>query len=109
MRDGMKYFWNSYTTSEAERALITVSPLRATLDDLAGFPPTLVINAEADVLRDEGELFAGRLREAGVTVTQVRFAATIHDFVMLNSLHDTQASKTAVALAAATLKAALHA
>lgn len=106
--DGMKWFWDQYTTSEAERALITVSPLRATTEQLAGLPPALVINGEADVLRDEGEAYAGKLRDAGVVVTQVRYAATIHDFVMLNALHDTQASTAAVAQAVAFLRAALH-
>ena len=106
---GMKWFWDQYTTSDDERALITVSPLRATREQLTGLPPALVINGEADVLRDEGEAYAGKLREAGVDVTQVRYAATIHDFVMLNALHNTNASTAAVAQAVAFLKAALHA
>jgi len=105
---GMKWFWDQYTTSDDERALITVSPLRATTEQLTGLPPALVINGEADVLRDEGEAYAGKLREAGVDVTQVRYAATIHDFVMLNALHNTNASTAAVAQAVAFLKAALH-
>jgi len=106
---GMKWFWDQYTTSDDERALITVSPLRATTQQLTGLPPALVVNGEADVLRDEGEAYAGKLREAGVDVTQVRYAATIHDFVMLNALHNTNASTAAVAQAVAFLKAALHA
>lgn len=107
--EGMKWFWNQYTTSEEERASIHVSPLRAQTEQLTGLPPALVINAEADVLRDEGEAYAGKLREAGVEVTQVRYAATIHDFVMLNALHNTRASTAAVAQAVAFLKDALHA
>ncbi|PYC99878.1 alpha/beta hydrolase [Microbacterium esteraromaticum] len=106
---GMKWFWDQYTTSEAERAQITASPLRATEEQLAFFPPTLVINAEADVLRDEGEAFAAKLRRAGVEVTQVRYAGIIHDFVMVNSMHDTSAAKAAVAQAVAHLKAVLSA
>ena len=106
--EGMKWFWNQYTTDEAERASIHVSPLRAEIEQLTGLPPALVINGEADVLRDEGEAYAGKLREAGVEVTQVRYAATIHDFVMLNALHNTQASTAAVAQAVAFLSAALH-
>ncbi|MCU1407361.1 MAG: lipase [Glaciihabitans sp.] len=106
--DGMKWFWDQYTTDEDERALITVSPLRATTEQLAGLPKALVINGEADVLRDEGEAYAGKLREAGVEVTQVRYAATIHDFVMLNALHNTKASTAAVAQAVAFLSEALH-
>lgn len=107
-REGMKWFWDQYTTSAQERAQITVSPLRASTDQLAGLPPALVITAEADVLRDEGEAFAGKLRAAGVPVTQVRYGGIVHDFVMVNALHDTQAAKAAVAQAVATLRSALH-
>ncbi|BDT94737.1 alpha/beta hydrolase [Nocardia sputorum] len=107
-REGMKWFWDQYTTSADERAQITVSPLRATTAQLAGLPPALVITAEADVLRDEGEAFAGKLRAAGVPVTQVRYGGIVHDFVMVNSLHDTHAAKAAVAQAVATLRSALY-
>ncbi|MBF6465192.1 alpha/beta hydrolase [Nocardia beijingensis] len=107
-REGMKWFWDQYTTSADERAQITASPLRATTEQLAGLPPALVITAEADVLRDEGEAFAGKLRAAGVPVTQVRYGGIVHDFVMVNSLHDTHAAKAAVAQAVATLRSALY-
>ncbi|MCC3326530.1 alpha/beta hydrolase [Nocardia abscessus] len=107
-REGMKWFWDQYTTSAQDRAQITASPLRATTEQLTGLPPALVITAEADVLRDEGEAFAGKLRAAGVPVTQVRYGGIVHDFVMVNSLHDTHAAKAAVAQAVATLRAALH-
>ncbi|MEU1429665.1 alpha/beta hydrolase [Nocardia sp. NPDC005746] len=106
--DGMKWFWDQYTTSAEDRARIDVSPLRATADQLAGLPPALVITAEADVLRDEGEAYAANLRAAGVPVTQVRYGGIIHDFVMVNALHDTHAAKAAVAQAVATLRAALY-
>ncbi|WP_216912087.1 alpha/beta hydrolase [Nocardia noduli] len=107
-REGMKWFWDQYTTDEDDRAQITASPLRASTEQLAGLPPALVINAEVDVLRDEGEAFAAKLRAAGVPVTQVRYAAIIHDFVMVNSMHDTHAARAAVAQAVDVLKAALH-
>ena len=107
-REGMKWFWDQYTTDEAQRAEITVSPLRATLDDLAGLPDTLIVTAEADVLRDEGEAFAARLREAGVRATNARFGGITHDFVMVNSLHDTEAAKHAIWLATAAFTSALH-
>jgi acetyl esterase/lipase len=106
--DGMKWFWDQYTTDPDDRAKITASPLRATSDQLVGLPAALVINAEADVLRDEGEEFAAHLRAAGVSVTQVRYAATVHDFVMLNSLHGTCAARAAVAQAVWFLKEALY-
>ena len=107
--NGMEWFWDQYTTSATDRQQITASPLKATTEQLFGLPAPLVINAEADVLRDEGEAFAAHLRNASVPVTQVRFAATVHDFVMLNSLHDTHASRAAIALAVWFLKDALHA
>ncbi|WP_405530969.1 alpha/beta hydrolase [Streptomyces canus] len=107
-RDGMQWFWDQYTTDEAERAQITASPLRASTEQLAGLPPALVITGEADVLRDEGEAYANKLREAGVAVTAVRYQAIIHDFVMLNALRETHAAEAAINQAVATLRAALH-
>ncbi|MFI7692679.1 alpha/beta hydrolase [Nonomuraea sp. NPDC049655] len=107
-RDGMQWFWDQYTTSEAERAEITASPLRATVEELAGLPPALVITGEADVLRDEGEAYAAKLRAAGVPVTAVRYQGIIHDFVMLNALRGTYAAESAIELAAGTLRRALH-
>ena len=107
-RDAMEWFWDQYTTDPAQRAEITASPLRASLDELAGLPPALVITGEADVLRDEGEAYASKLRAAGVPVDAVRYQGIIHDFVMLNALRDTHAANAAIALAIATLRAALH-
>src|SRR3984893_15443810 len=71
-RDAMQWFWDQYTTDPAQRAEITVSPLRASLNELADLPPALVITGEADVLRDEGEAYAAKLR-AGVSVTAARY------------------------------------
>ncbi|MGW0916302.1 alpha/beta hydrolase [Streptomyces sp. NPDC002784] len=107
-RDGMQWFWDQYTTDEAERAQITASPLRATTEQLAGLPPALVITGEADVLRDEGEAYADKLRQAGVAVTSVRFQGIIHDFVMLNALRETHAAEAAIRLAVDTLRSALR-
>jgi acetyl esterase len=107
-RDAMQWFWDQYTTDPAQRAEITASPLRATLEDLKGLPPALVITGEADVLRDEGEAYAAKLRQAGVPVTAVRYQGIIHDFVMLNALRETRAATAAIAQAIATLRLALH-
>ncbi|MER6267763.1 alpha/beta hydrolase [Streptomyces sp900105755] len=107
-RDGMQWFWDQYTTDETERAQITASPLRATTEQLTGLPPALVITGEADVLRDEGEAYANKLRAAGVPVTAVRFQGIIHDFVMLNALRETHAAEAAINLAVRTLHTALH-
>ncbi|MDX3066412.1 MULTISPECIES: alpha/beta hydrolase [Streptomyces] len=106
-RDAMQWFWDQYTTDEKQRAEITASPLRATVDQLTGLPPALVITGEADVLRDEGEAYAAKLREAGVAVTAVRYQGVIHDFVMLNALRGTHAAEAAIAQAVATLRTAL--
>ncbi|MCX4760243.1 alpha/beta hydrolase [Streptomyces sp. NBC_01275] len=107
-RDGMQWFWDQYTTDEAERAQITASPLRATVEQLTGLPPALVITGEADVLRDEGEAYANKLRAAGVPVTAVRYQGIIHDFVMLNALRSTHAAEAAIKLATSTLRDVLH-
>ncbi|GAB6093225.1 alpha/beta hydrolase [Furfurilactobacillus curtus] len=98
-KDGMKWFWDQYTTDEKQRAEITASPLRATIEQLRKLPPALIITGEADVLRDEGEAYANKLREAEVNVTQLRLQGMIHDFVMVNSLDQTNATRAAMAMA----------
>src|SRR6266571_4606278 len=103
-RDAMMWFWDQYTRHPGERNEITASPLRVGVAQLKGLPPALIITAEADVLRDEGEAYANKLREAGVRVTAVRFQGTIHDFVMLNALAHTAATRGAIALATAWLR-----
>ncbi|MDX2822717.1 alpha/beta hydrolase [Streptomyces ipomoeae] len=108
-RDAMQWFWDQYTTDEKQRAEITASPLRAPVEQLRDLPPALVITAEADVLRDEGEAYANKLRQAGVPVTSVRYQGIIHDFVMLNALRETHAAEAAINQAIATLRTALHA
>ncbi|MFI9582457.1 alpha/beta hydrolase [Streptomyces sp. NPDC052236] len=108
-RDAMQWFWDQYTTDDKQRAEITASPLRATAEQLTGLPPALVITAEADVLRDEGEAYANKLREAGVAVTAVRYQGIIHDFVMLNALRGTHAAEAAIAQAVAVLRGTLRA
>ncbi|MFG3166184.1 alpha/beta hydrolase [Streptomyces sp. NPDC048200] len=106
-RDGMQWFWDQYTTDQNQRAEITASPLRATTEQLTGLPPALVITGEADVLRDEGEAYANKLREAGVPVTAVRYQGIIHDFVMLDALRETHAAEAAITQAIGTLRSAL--
>ena len=107
-RTGMQWFWDQYTSNPDERAQITASPLRATVEQLAGLPPALVITGEADVLRDEGEAYAAKLRQAGVSTVSTRYQGVIHDFVMLNALHDMPPARAAVAQAVAVLRAELH-
>jgi acetyl esterase/lipase len=95
-RDAMQWFWDQYTTDEAQRNEITASPLRASTEQLTGLPKALVITGEADVLRDEGEAYGRKLREAGVDVTATRYEGIIHDFVMVNALRSTNAAEDAI-------------
>ena len=92
----MEWFWNQYAAGQRERNQITASPLRASGEQLAGLPEAMVLNGQADVLRDEGEAFATKLRESGTSVTAMRFQAIIHDFVMLNALDQTNACRSAM-------------
>jgi acetyl esterase len=104
----MAWFWDAYAPDIEQRLEPFASPLRASDEQLAGLPPALVIVDEADVLRDEGEAYAARLRAAGTPVTTVRYDGITHDFMMLNPLSDTHATRAAVAQAIAVLRDALH-
>jgi acetyl esterase len=104
--EGLAWFWNSYLTAEASRSDIFVSPLQATLADLEGLPPALVIVDENDLLRDQGEAYADKLRDAGVPTTSVRFNGTIHDFMRLNALRDSESTRAAISLAVGALRRA---
>src|SRR5258707_4397742 len=84
-RDAMMWFWDQYTRHPGERNEITASPLRASTQQLQGLPPALIITAEADVLRDEGEAYANKLRQAGVHVTAVRFQGTLPQLALVNA------------------------
>ena len=81
-------------------------PLRASTEELRGLPDALVI-VDDDILRSEGEAYAAKLTQAGVRVTSVRYNGTIHDFVMLNPLAQTPATRAAIQQAVDMLKAAL--
>ena len=95
-RTGMQWFWRQYTSRDADREQITASPLRASVNCLKGLPQAMIINGQADVLRSEGEAFGEKLRSADVEVTAIRVQGTIHDFVMLNALDQTNACRTAM-------------
>jgi len=105
-RKAMEWFWDAYTTDPAERSEITASPNHATVDQLKGLPSTLLLVDEADVLRDEGEAYAAKLRLAGVPVTTVRYDGTVHDFMLLNPLSETKAARAAIAQATGFLRQA---
>ncbi|KRF46468.1 esterase [Terrabacter sp. Soil811] len=107
-RDTMQWFWDQYLADPKQRTEPTASPLQATVEQLAGLPPALIIVGEADVLRDEGEAYAHKLRQAGVPVVSVRYQAAIHDFVGLNPLRVTDAAQGAITQATAVLRRALR-
>jgi Esterase/lipase len=92
----MKYGWDQYAPDEQTRNNPYVSPLRASNDKLTGLPPALVITAENDPLRDEGEAYARKLKEAGVAVTATRYNGTIHDFVLLNAIREVPSTEAAL-------------
>jgi len=103
----MAWFWDAYLPDLERRTEPYASPLRASDDQLEGLPPAFVIVDEADVLRDEGEAYAARMRAAGVDVTTVRYDGITHDFMMLTPLSNTHATRAAVAQAISMLRNAL--
>jgi acetyl esterase/lipase len=103
----MAWFWDAYAPDPFTRTEAYAAPLQASDQQLAGLPPAFLIVDEADVLRDEGEAYAARLRANGVDVTTVRYDGTIHDFMMLNPLAETHATRAAIAQAIAVLRGAL--
>lgn len=107
-KKAMEWFWDAYVSDKSLRNTPYISPLKAEIDELKGLPPALVITAENDVLRDEGEDYARKLNQAGVQVISARINGTIHDFMMLNALSDTQPTEGAFALAGKIIKNALH-
>ncbi len=102
-RKAMQWFVESYAPDLNARSDLTASPLHAAREQLQGLPPALILTAECDVLRDEGEAYAHKLMGAGVRVEAARVLGTIHDFMMLNPIAQTPPSRAAIMLACATL------
>lgn len=106
-KKAMEWFWDQYVADKEKRKEIYASPLLASKAELANLPPALIITGENDVLRDEGEAYVRKLNDAGVKTAGVRINGTIHDFLMLNALADTQPSQTGLMIAVSALKKAL--
>ena len=100
----MQWMYDMYIPDPAKRKDIYASPLRATVDQLRGLPPALIIVAENDVLRDEGEAYGRKLDEAGVPETTARYNGMIHDFGLLNPIADIPQTKALFIQASAELK-----
>ncbi|GHF63670.1 esterase [Kitasatospora xanthocidica] len=107
-RDHMRRFWDDYLPEPRQRTEATAAPLRATLDQLTGLPPALVVTAEADVLRDEGEAYAARLRAAGVPVVATRYQGAVHGFLLLAGHCPTGTARAALIQIVDTVHMALH-
>ncbi len=107
-KKAMEYFFDAYVPDKNKRKEIYISPLKADITELYGLPPALIITAENDVLRDEGEAYARKLIEAGVDTACVRINNTCHDFMLLNALRDSKATQTAYKLLCELLQNALY-
>ena len=107
-KKAMEYFWDAYVPNVSLRQNKYISPLHADVEDLKNLPSTLILTVENDVLRDEGEAYARKLDNAGVDVINVRINGTIHDFMMLNALSETEPVKGALKIICSVLRAELH-
>jgi len=102
----MKWFGKQYLSKPEQAMEPTASPLRASLQQLEGLPPALVITSEFDPLRDQGEAYAQKLSDAGVRVAGVRYLGTIHGFPVLNAMSEAPATQAVIAQANEALRRA---
>lgn len=98
-KNSMEWFWNAYAADISTREFTTIRPLRADINQLKGLPQALIITAEHDVLRDEGEAYAHKLLKAGVPTLSMRYLGAIHDFLMLNGIAHSTVTRSALSVA----------
>ncbi len=99
------WMWSNYIGDHPSKGgEAACLPLFATVEELRGLPPALIITAECDMLRDEGEAYAGKLMQAGVPVTGTRYLGTIHGFTATNALAESPPARGAIAQANAMLR-----
>jgi len=105
----MEWFWSQYVLDVEQRTDPEASPLLAAKANLKRLCPAVIVTAECDVLRDEGERYAHRLAEAGVEVTAMRALGTLHNFYVIDELQHSGPAKTVLYLVGEALYNALHA
>jgi len=103
-RDAMRFFWESYLANADQGAEPYASPLRA--PNLAGVAPALILTAQFDPLRDDGEAYAARLHRAGVAVRLTRYLDMNHGFILCGAMF--QSADCALQEIADALKEAFH-
>jgi acetyl esterase len=104
--DSMEWFWSNYVRDRSLRETALASPLHASEETVASFPPTLIISCEYDILRDEAEQIAARLVRAGAEVIAVRWLGVLHGFMVNESLSASATAQAAVNFVAQHLVAA---
>jgi len=105
--DTIRYSINLFAPDVKSRLEDIASPARASDEDLAKFPETLIIVAEVDPLVQDGEGFGRRLQKLGVRAATIRVLGIIHGFANINPLNATPEGKAAVELMGLKLKKAL--
>ena len=107
-QETMAWFWDQYVPDAQQRLNPEVSPIHSDPASLMRVAPALIITAECDVLRDEGERYAQLLMEAGVEVTALRFLGTLHNFLVIDALRESGPSVAALGVIADRLGQSLH-
>ncbi|BCS83327.1 putative alpha/beta hydrolase [Cotonvirus japonicus] len=91
----MKWYFDAYIEKNQDTSIPSLSPINASSRIINKLPPTLIIVDENDILRDEGEAYAHKLMQAGVSVDSVRILGAIHDFMILDPIKSSPPVKLA--------------